>query len=85
MREVRDFEPHSALDEGVDGLDAYRSLLPAATRLLRTGGWLLLEIGGEEHVAPLRDLEDGLIFCGSRPDLNGHIRVLLWRKGEKMA
>ncbi len=85
MREVRDFEPHSALDGGVDGLDAYRFLLPVASRLLRPGGWLLLEIGGEEQVAPLRDLEDGLVFCGSRPDLNGHIRVLLWRKGEKMA
>lgn len=84
MREVRDFEPHLALDGGLDGLDAYRSLFPAASRLLRPGGWFLLEIGGEEQVAPLRELEDGFVFCGNQLDLNGHIRVLLWRKGEKM-
>lgn len=44
-REVRDFDPRTALDGGVDGLHIYRSLVPAAARHLNPGGWLLVEIG----------------------------------------
>jgi release factor glutamine methyltransferase len=43
--EVRDFDPHGALDGGVDGLSVYRSLIPAAQEHLYPGGWLLLEVG----------------------------------------
>ena len=32
--EVRDHDPHRALDGGTDGLDAYRALIPQAARLL---------------------------------------------------
>jgi release factor glutamine methyltransferase len=45
MPEVRDFEPHLALNGGADGLDCYRRLLPAAAVCLKPGGWLLLEVG----------------------------------------
>ncbi len=44
-REVRDFDPWLALDGGIDGLDAYRRILPESTRLLAPGGWLLTELG----------------------------------------
>jgi release factor glutamine methyltransferase len=43
--EVREFEPRGALDGGVDGLDFYRLIIPAACDHLATGGWLLFEIG----------------------------------------
>jgi release factor glutamine methyltransferase len=43
--EVREFEPHSALFAGEDGLDLYRRLIPAAREHLVPGGWLVLEIG----------------------------------------
>jgi release factor glutamine methyltransferase len=43
--EVRGFEPRGALDGGVDGLDFYRLIIPAAREHLTTGGWLLFEIG----------------------------------------
>ncbi|MDO8834640.1 MAG: peptide chain release factor N(5)-glutamine methyltransferase [Vicinamibacterales bacterium] len=43
--EVRDFEPHAALDGGADGLDLIRRLVPAAARRLVDGGWLLFEFG----------------------------------------
>ena len=46
--EVRDYEPHLALDGGADGMDLYRRLLPQAYRLLRAGGGLFLEIGPRE-------------------------------------
>jgi release factor glutamine methyltransferase len=43
--EVRDFEPREALDGGLDGLDFYRLIIPAAPQHLLPGGWLLLEVG----------------------------------------
>lgn len=43
--DVRDFEPHSALEAGPEGLDDYRRLIPQAAQRLLPGGLLLLEIG----------------------------------------
>jgi release factor glutamine methyltransferase len=43
--EVRDHDPHRALDGGTDGLDAYRALVPQAARLLAHGGALVVEAG----------------------------------------
>ena len=39
------FEPRSALDGGADGLKFYREIIARAYRLIRPGGFLLLEIG----------------------------------------
>jgi release factor glutamine methyltransferase len=39
------FEPRAALDGGPDGLDAYRSLLPALPAVLKPDGLALLEAG----------------------------------------
>ena len=46
--EVRDHEPHLALDGGADGMDLYRRLLPQVFTLLKPGGLLFLEIGPTE-------------------------------------
>jgi release factor glutamine methyltransferase len=43
--EVRDHDPHPALDGGFDGLDAYRLIAPQASRLLAPGGALVMEVG----------------------------------------
>lgn len=43
--EVRDYEPALALFAGVDGLDVYRRLIPAAHEVLMPGGSLVMEIG----------------------------------------
>jgi release factor glutamine methyltransferase len=43
--EVRDHDPHRALDGGTDGLDAYRVLVPQALGLLAGGGALVVEVG----------------------------------------
>jgi release factor glutamine methyltransferase len=43
--EVRDFDPRGALDGGADGLDVYRTLVPAAPEHLNPAGWLLVEVG----------------------------------------
>jgi release factor glutamine methyltransferase len=55
--DVQRYEPRLALDGGADGLDLVRRTVTAAGRLLRPGGWLLLEVGGgqDEVLAPLVD------------------------------
>jgi len=43
--EVAWFDPLAALDGGADGLDAYGAIVPNLARVLRPGGWALLEVG----------------------------------------
>ena len=43
--EVRDYEPHTALFAGEDGLEIYRRLIPQAWTALRAGGLLAMEFG----------------------------------------
>ncbi|MDQ6665768.1 MAG: peptide chain release factor N(5)-glutamine methyltransferase [Acidobacteriota bacterium] len=45
QREVRDWEPGLALFAGPTGLEIYERLIPEAARVLRPGGWLVLELG----------------------------------------
>jgi release factor glutamine methyltransferase len=47
-RDVQRWEPRAALDGGPDGLDLAAQVVAAAGRLLRPGGRLLVEIGGEQ-------------------------------------
>jgi release factor glutamine methyltransferase len=49
--DVQRYEPRRALDGGADGLDLVRRVVAAAPRLLRPGGWLLVEIGGDQDAA----------------------------------
>ncbi len=49
MPEVRNFEPHPALDGGPDGLSFYRRLIPKATDWLKPEGHLILEIGDNQE------------------------------------
>jgi release factor glutamine methyltransferase len=46
--DVQRYEPRVALDGGGDGLDVVRGVVAAAARVLRPGGWLLLEVGGDQ-------------------------------------
>jgi len=45
QREIRDFEPLSALDGGPDGLKEYRRIIAEAPDYLKEDGYLVLEIG----------------------------------------
>lgn len=49
--DVQRYEPRLALDGGADGLDLVRRVVATAGRLLRPGGWLLVEIGGDQDEA----------------------------------
>ena len=45
QEEVRKYDPHSALDGGLDGLDFYRLLANESPRHLASGGKLMIEFG----------------------------------------
>ncbi len=47
-RDVRAFEPRLALDGGPDGTEKLFEVARRSTRWLRPGGWLLLELGGDQ-------------------------------------
>jgi release factor glutamine methyltransferase len=57
--DVQRFEPRQALDGGGDGLDLVRRIVVSAARLLRPGGWLLTELGGDQDRALHSTLADG--------------------------
>ena len=50
-RDVVAFEPRLALDGGVGGLRLLSCVVARSTRWLRPGGWLLLELGGDQAAA----------------------------------
>jgi release factor glutamine methyltransferase len=62
--EVRDHDPHRALDGGTDGLDAYRALVPQAARLLAHGGALVVEAGHGQS----GDIQGLMTAAGLTPD-----------------
>lgn len=53
--DVTRYEPRAALHGGRDGLDLVRRLVAGAARILRPGGWLVTEIGGDQD-APMETL-----------------------------
>jgi release factor glutamine methyltransferase len=77
--EVRLYEPHAALDGGMDGFGAYRALAELLPRLLKPGGVALLELGlGQAARAEL--LFQDLAVQRLVPDLAGIPRVLVLKK-----
>ena len=81
MPEVRDYEPHLALDGGKDGFDAYRALARQAGGVLAPGGWLLVEVG-HDQAAAVQELfnEAGLREIFAARDLAGIERVVGGRR-----
>lgn len=82
--EVRDWEPWSALDGGRDGLDCYRRLIDQGPRVLRPGGWLVMEIGDGQRAAMLYLLhqQPELTAVSCLADYAGLDRVLVARRAE---
>ncbi len=76
--EVAHYDPNLALTAGLDGLDAYRALLPQAARLLERGGILALEVGeGQQEAVEALLVATGLTpLCRNR-DLAGIERCLV--------
>ena len=77
--QVANYEPHSALYAGPTGLEIYERLIPQAARVLKPGGWLMLEIGYGQSPA-VRNLMDGWAGVTLVSDLQGIPRVVLGQK-----
>jgi release factor glutamine methyltransferase len=80
--EVRDHDPLAALDGGTDGLDAYRTLIPQAARLLAPQGVLVVE-AGDGQTGAIGELMTAAGLTQERPakaDLAGVLRAVAFRK-----
>lgn len=74
---VRDYEPHTALDGGADGLDFYRDIAAMWSPALRLGGSILFEVGIGQASAVERILaEQGYENIESFQDTAGIWRVV---------
>jgi release factor glutamine methyltransferase len=75
---VRDYEPHLALDGGVDGLAVVARLIEQSIPLLRSGGHLILEIGTaqEQPVRRLIESHPEFRLVPTIYDLQKHPRVI---------
>jgi len=77
MPEVRCFEPQLALLAGNDGLECYQQLAAQAISRLKTGGWLLVEIGYQQAEAVKELLAAaGLVNVFVRDDYSAQPRVV---------
>ncbi|WP_334110296.1 peptide chain release factor N(5)-glutamine methyltransferase [Thermodesulfitimonas autotrophica] len=75
-REVRR-EPAVALDGGADGLTLYGRLVPQAGRLLKPGGYLLMEIGPGQGENALLLVPPPMWEARVEPDLAGRERLVI--------
>jgi release factor glutamine methyltransferase len=80
--EVRDHDPLLALDGGIDGLDAFRALIPQAAARLKPGGVVVVEAGHDQS----GDIERLMAAAGlmregpPKADLAGIRRAVAGRK-----
>jgi release factor glutamine methyltransferase len=79
QREVRDWEPQVALFAGETGFEIYDRIVADAPRVMRPGGWLILELGfgSRDYVA---NLLNGWRDVRIEPDLAGIPRVIAARR-----
>jgi release factor glutamine methyltransferase len=78
QREVRDWEPHVALFAGESGLELYQRIVADTPRVLRPGGWLVMELGFGS-VNRVSGLLEGWNEMRVEPDLAGIPRVIAAR------
>ncbi len=79
--DVQRYEPRRALDGGDDGLAVVRPVVAHASALLRSGGHLFLELGGDQDQALAPDLaRHGFMSTESWHDDDGDLRGLTARR-----
>lgn len=77
MADVREHEPHGALDGGADGLDCYRAIVQQLRGHVKPGALVLFEVGAGQapDVAALAEAA-GWAVCAIVKDLAGIERVV---------
>lgn len=78
---VADYEPHSALFAGSDGLDDYRILVPQLASMLSPGGIAIFEIGHSQADAVSDLASNAGLSTEMRRDLAGKPRALRFSLG----
>ncbi len=75
-------EPRVALDGGRGGLEFYERIIPESVERLKSGGFLVLEMGDGQSKAVLAMLEETKAYCETDvvKDYNGIDRVIFARK-----
>ena len=82
--DVQRHEPRVALDGGDDGLDLVRRVVDAASRLLRPGGWIVTELGGDQDAAVRPVLADrGFDDVEPWHDDDGDLRGIVARRRQR--
>ncbi len=75
--DVRNYDPHLALDGGSDGLDCYRVIAASMDRFMAQGGRCVVEIGaGQRQQVVDIFVKGGYFFIDQLVDLGSHVRVL---------
>ena len=80
MREVRDYEPRSALDGGIDGLKFYRAIISLAEGM--GCEFLVLEVGSLNQVEFLRNASQKFAFREEILDLGNFPRCIVLKRRE---
>ncbi len=79
--DVRDYEPHAALDGGADGLDCYRDIAAQILPHLAPGGVLIFEVGvGQAQDVAALGQAAGLALLDITADLAGIPRVVAFQR-----
>lgn len=82
-REVADFEPWSALEGGLGGHEKPVAVVQSIARVLKPGGYLLLEIGWDQAEKMKQEMREfGKLWQDIRVllDFQGHPRILSAKK-----
>ena len=78
QKEVKEFDPLIALDGGLDGLLAYKTIFPRLKNLLNNGAKIFIEIGkGQEEMVSQIGSENNMSLLGYEKDLAGIVRALI--------
>jgi len=82
-RDVRDYDPVSALDGGSDGMQIFQRIAPRLQSVIGSGetpGWAIFEVGAYQ-ASSVADIlaANGLPACRTWKDLGGHTRCVAVR------
>lgn len=80
--DIRDFEPHAALDGGADGLNIIRKILEQGPDYIKPGGWCLLEMDPAQISTCLEIAKTSGNWsqCESSKDMNGEERCVILQR-----
>ena len=79
--DIKGFEPRMALDGGSSGLETINKVIIKAKKLLKTKGYLFIEIGnGQSHMVSSVLIKNGLRLVKKFFDYNKTIRCIMSTK-----